>query len=263
MKINNTFISSLVVALSYMASSIVSAKEPTLIIKADEKIAFLGDSITEAGNRKGGYVQLVMQALNQEGLNLTHVPAGIAGHRSPDMLTRLEKDVISKKPDWMILSCGVNDVWHFSLTLGGRGFTGVPLEDYKKNIRGIIEKSQAANIKILVLTSTMIGEDPEKETNKKLIPYNNFLREIAKEKDLPVADLSRDMHELVKKMPDEVGKAMMFGEPEYTRNIKNKLTFDGCHMNDLGNMMMAKGVLKALGLSDVKIAAAEKAWLSR
>ena len=72
-----------------------------------------------------------------------------------------------------------------------------------------------------------------------------------------------DMHELVKKMPDEKGKARMFGEPKYSRNIKNKITSDGCHMNKLGNIMMAKGILKAFGLSNKKIAAAEASWLGK
>lgn len=55
----------------------------------------------------------------------------------------------------------------------------------------------------MILTSTMIGEDPEKETNKKLVPYNDFLREIVKEKGLPLADLSKDMHAALKEIPDE------------------------------------------------------------
>lgn len=76
-----------------------------------------------------------------------------------------------------------------------------------------------------------------------------------------MADLSKDMHAL-KKIPDEDGKARMFGDPDYQRNIKNKLiTSDGCHMNNQGNIMMAKGILRAFGLSEAKIAAAEKSWI--
>ncbi len=235
--------------------------EEVLKVKEGEKIAFLGDSITEGGNKKGGYVTLVMDALNREGLKVTHVPAGISGHKSSDMLARLEKDVLSKEPDWMLLSCGVNDVWHFTLKLGNRTFTGVPLEDYKKNVRAIVEQAEAKGIKVMILTSTMIGEDPEKDTNKKLAPYNDFLRELVKEKKLPLADLNEEMQAALKGIPDEAGKAKMFGEPGYERNVKNKLTTDGCHMNPLGNIMMAKGVLRAFGLSEEKIAAAEKGWL--
>lgn len=239
------------------------AEEQVLKVKAGEKIAFLGDSITQGGNRKNGYVTFVMDALNREGLKVTHVPAGISGHKSTNMLARVDRDVIQKSPDWMLLSCGVNDVWHFTLRLGKRAFEGVPLEDYQRNIRAIIEKAEAADIKVMILTSTMIGEDPEKETNQKLIPYNDFLREISKEKTLPVADLSREMHAALKEIPDAEGKARMYGEPNYPRNIKNKLTTDGCHMTTLGNAMMAKGILRAFGLSEEKIAAAEESWLGK
>jgi lysophospholipase L1-like esterase len=235
----------------------------SLAVKNGDKIVFIGDSITAGGAKKDGYVTLVMETLKAEGLDVSHVPAGKSGNKSSDMLARLDADVISKAPQWMVLSCGVNDVWHFKLRLGNRTFEGVSLEDYKKNITEIIDKAQAANIKVMVLTSTMIGEDPERELNKNLIPYNEFLRKIAKDKNCLLADLNKDMQEALKKIPDVKGAATMFGEPGYKRDIKNKLTSDGCHMNSLGNMMMAKGVLSAFGMGEEKIAAAEKAWLDR
>ncbi len=233
----------------------------SLAVKNGDKIAFMGDSITAGGARKGGYINLVMEVLKKEGLDVSHVPAGKSGHKSNDMLARLDKDVLSKKPQWMTLSCGVNDVWHFKLRLGKHVFKGVSLEDYKKNITAIIDKAQAAKIKVMILTSTMIGEDPERELNKNLIPYNAFLRGIAKEKKCLLADLDKDMRAALKKIPDAKGKGRMFGEPQYKRDIKNKLTSDGCHMNRLGNIMMAKGILRAFGLSENKIAAVEKTWL--
>lgn len=253
----------LLVMLGFGGVGASLADEGKLLVKSGEKIAFLGDSITQGGNRKNGYVTFVMDALNREGLNVTHIPAGISGHKSSNMLARVDRDVVQKDPDWMLLSCGVNDVWHFTLRLGKRTFEGVPLEDYKKNIRRIIEKAEAADIKVMILTSTMIGENPEKETNRKLIPYNDFLREIAKEKNLPIADLSKNMHAALKQIPDVEGKARMYGEPNYDWNVKNKLTTDGCHMTTLGNAMMAKGVLRTFGLSEAKIAAAEKSWLGK
>ena len=240
------------------------AEAPKLVLQKGDKIAFLGDSITQAGGRqKHGYVNLVMSALKSEGLDLSHVPAGISGHKSNNMLARLDKDVISKKPQWMTLSCGVNDVWHFKLQLGKRKFKGVSLEEYKKNITKIINKAQAANIKVMILTSTMIGEDQTRELNQNLIPYNDFLREIAKEKNCLIADLNKDMQAALKTIPDVKGNARMFGEPNYKSEIKNKLTTDGCHMNKLGNIMMAKGVLRTFGLSEEKIKAAEKFWLEK
>jgi lysophospholipase L1-like esterase len=176
------------------------------------------------------------------------------------MLARLDTDVISKKPQWMTLSCGVNDVWHFKLVLGNRTFEGVGIDDYKKNITAIIEKCQAADIKVMVLTSTMIGEDASKELNQMMIPYNEFLRQIAKEKGCLLANLNADMQAQLKTIPDVPGKPKTFGSYFYGGEVQNKLTSDGCHMNPEGNKMMARGILRAFGMTDAQLAEAEKAW---
>jgi len=143
------------------------------------------------------------------------------------MLARLEKDVLSKNPNWMTLSCGVNDVWH--------GARGVALEDYKTNIAAIVDQAQAAGVKVMILTSTMIKENQENELNQKLAPYNAFLRELAKEKACLLADLNAEMQEALKTFPKDAPKG-------------KQLTRDGVHMNALGNKMMAKGILKSFGV---------------
>lgn len=177
------------------------------------------------------------------------------------MLDRLERDVLSKNPDWMTLSCGVNDVWHFKLVLGDRTFEGIPLPEYKKNITEIIDRAQAAGVEVMIMTSTMIGEDPSKELNQMLEPYNEFLREIAKEKGCRLADLNADMQAALEDIPGVPGKPSNFGKFFYGGEFENRLTTDGCHMNKLGNIMMAKGVLRAFGMSESKIQAAEARWL--
>lgn len=250
----------ILVTLLAALTAVLSNAHAQIVVKSGETIAFMGDSITEAGNRKGGYVSLVMSALNSQDLNVKHIPAGVSGNKSTDMLARLDKAVIEKKPQWMTLSCGVNDVWHFKLVLGNRTFQGVGLEDYKKNISAIIDQCQAANIKVMVLTSTMIGEDPAKELNQMMIPYNAFLRQIAKEKGCLLADLNADMQAALKKIPDVPGKPKTFGSFFYGGDVQNKLTSDGCHMNPEGNKMMARGILRAFGMTDAQLAEAEKSW---
>src|SRR5580704_6697708 len=136
-----------------------AAHADDILVKSGEKIAFLGDSITAGGAGPGGYCRLVIAGLEANDVKAVFIGAGVSGHKSNDMLKRLDKDVISKKPEWMTLSCGVNDVWH--------GAKGVPLEDYKKNITEIIDKCQAANIKVVILTSTMISEDQSAANNQK------------------------------------------------------------------------------------------------
>jgi hypothetical protein len=143
----------------------------------------------------------------------------------------------------MTLSCGVNDVWH--------GANGVPLEDYKKNITEIVDKAQAAGVKVVILTSTMIGEDQSNPNNQKLVGYNEFLRTLAAEKKCLLADLNADMQaalaEAIKTRPRS-GKG-------------NYLTVDGVHMAFTGNEMMALGVLKGFGLNAAELDKARNAWL--
>jgi lysophospholipase L1-like esterase len=213
--------------------------ESTIPVKNGEAIAFLGDSITAAGARPGGYCKLVLDGLKREGIDATGIFAGIGGHKSNQMLARLDKDVISKKPDWMTLSCGVNDVWH--------GKNGVALEPYKKNITEIVDICQAAGIKVMLLTSTMITEDQQDARNQKLLPYNAFLKELAKEKKCLFSDLNADMQEALKTFPKDAPKG-------------KQLTGDGVHMNAYGNMMMAKGVLKAFSVSKEKLDALGDEW---
>lgn len=212
-----------------------------LLVANGESIAFLGDSITQQGaGSPSGYVRLVISGLEANGIKATAVPAGVSGNKSDQMLERLPRDVIAKKPAWMTLSCGVNDVWH--------GAKGIPLEQYKSNITAILDQAKKAGIKVVVLTATMIKEDPANAENGKLADYNAFLRELAKERQLPLADLNAAMQAELKAAGDRAKSG-------------NYLTVDGVHMNARGNVMMATGVLRAFGLDDAQIAKAREAWL--
>jgi lysophospholipase L1-like esterase len=229
------------IALAFLALAFASLSpaQAEIPIKSGEKLAFLGDSITAGGkSNPGGYVNLVGSGLATNGVKIEIIGAGISGHKSNQMLGRLENDVLKHKPQWMTLSCGVNDVWH--------GEKGVPLEDYKKNITSIVDQAQATGVQVILLTSTMIGEDQANPNNQKLIPYNDFLRSLAKEKKCLLADLNADMQAAV-------SKANTPG--------KNALTGDGVHMVFAGDMMMANGILKAIGLDDKQLAKAQEAWL--
>jgi lysophospholipase L1-like esterase len=160
-------------------------------LTSGEKIAFLGDSITAGGMGTMGYCSLVISGLEANGVNVAAIGAGVSGHKSNQMLERLERDVIAKKPNWMTLSCGVNDVWH--------GANGVPLDAYKKNITEIVDKAMAAGIKVMLLTATMIGEDASNANNQKLAAYNDFIRALAKEKKCLLGDLNSEMQDTLRK----------------------------------------------------------------
>ena len=71
-----------------------------VVIRDGDSIAFLGDSITHQGSdfKPNGYVNLVIEGLKVAGVNARPIPAGVGGNTTVDMLARLDRDVISKKP---------------------------------------------------------------------------------------------------------------------------------------------------------------------
>jgi hypothetical protein len=136
----------------------------------------------------------------------------------------------------MTLSCGVNDVMH----------KAVELEDYKTAVTAILDRCQQAGIKVVVLTATQIGLPVTNPANVKLAAYNDFLRETAKARNLPLADVNAAMVA----EQDALAKA----------DVKRVLTTDGVHMNVYGNLVMAKAVLATFGLDEGQLTAAQAKW---
>ena len=226
------------------------------VVKDGEKIAFLGDSITWLGwvpgnNRehgitadsRAGYVKLVIEGLAAAGVKATAIPAGVGGDNSIRMLARLDKDVISKKPDWLCVSCGVNDVW-------GLMGSACPLDKYTENMTAIIDKAQQAGIKVVVLTPTPINE-ARNEQNDRLAAYVTAERELAKQKGCLLADLNARIW-ADRELPDVPRNAYR----------DHRLTVDGVHMNPRGNVSMALGILETLGVSAEQCAALRAKWLA-
>ncbi len=206
--------------------------------KSGDKIAFLGDSITEWGatNRDGsvnptGYVNLVLDAIRAKGANVEGIYAGVAGNMSVQMLKRLDNDILSRKPDWMFLSCGVNDAPNGYED--ERKNPGIPLEVFKKNITEILDRARANGIKVIVMTATPVVEEPEHKANTNLVPYNAFLREIAAARSLPLVDQNAAFNQYIDGKQDKAVR---------------ELTIDGTHMSVIGNKLMAGTILAALGL---------------
>ena len=81
-------------------------------LKKNDRIVFLGDSITAAGARKGGYITLSSQAIAKAypELKIELIGAGIGGHKVPDCQKRLSKDVLQKNPSIVFIYLGINDV---------------------------------------------------------------------------------------------------------------------------------------------------------
>jgi len=209
-------------------------------IRDGDTIAFLGDSITQLGNdhKPNGYIHLVIEGLKEAGINATPIPAGVGGNTTRDMLARLEKDVISKKPTWVTVNSGIND--------SGKKIT---VEEFSSNLREIVERSLQAGIKVILMTTTIGGgENLESKSSLERLHYCYEFKKLAKEKGLILVDLNAMMSNAL----------LAIREREPAKGLK--LTFDGTHLNGLGNQLIATEILRTLNVPEQTLAELTTQW---
>ena len=196
------------------------------------KIVFFGDSITQQGASKNGFIPKIDSLIKLQNLsdNYELVGAGVSGNRIYDLYLRMENDVLDKKPDVVVIYIGINDVWH--KTTSG---TGTEPKKYEQFYRAIIKKLQAQNIKVILCTPTVIGEKND-DTNLQegdLNLYSSMVRNIAKSLALPVCDLRVAFGDYLKNNnPNNVEKGI--------------LTVDGVHLTSAGNLLVANEMWKTI-----------------
>jgi len=213
-----------------------AAAPASLLVKSGQKVVFMGDSITGMGwSDSGGYIHLVTDGLDTLGVTIEPIPAGVGGNKSDDMLARLNADALAKKPDWLLLSCGVNDVWSRK----------IDLDTFKKNITSIVDQAQAARIQVMILTPTPIYEMWHTEFSR-LSDYSAFMVQLAHDRKLPLADENAAYFAYFKTQP-----------PDPTNNI---LTIDGVHPNPDGHQVLATTILQAWGVTPDQMTQVKAAW---
>ena len=193
-----------------------------------QTLVCLGDSITQADP---GYVSLMaaLIAAKYPERSINVVNAGIGGHKAPDMLERLGRDVLAHRPDWVTVSVGINDVWHGMD--GGTG--GVPLDVYEREVTAIVQTIQAqATAQIVLVPPTVIGEDVEAPANRLLGQYVATMERVADRYETLLAPAHADFLRTLR-----AGQA---ASPGF------RITTDGVHLNPLGNARLALTILETL-----------------
>ena len=90
-----------------------------MMFEADQRIVFIGDSITDCGRRDvrapygDGYMSLVRALVTARfpAVPLTWVNRGVGGDTVRDLAARWERDAVGERPDWLVVMIGINDVW--------------------------------------------------------------------------------------------------------------------------------------------------------
>ena len=197
-----------------------------------KKVLFFGDSITQMGVQKGGYIDVLNTQIKAAGKEDQYelVGAGIGGNKIYDLFLRMDKDVLAEHPDVVVIWVGVNDVWH-KASFG----TGTDYDKFGIFYNAVVKKIQATGAKVIVVTPAAIGEktDYSNAQDGDLNQYSAWIRKYAADNQLGLVDLRKTFHEY-----------------SVANNPSNKesgiLTYDRVHLNDKGNAHVAEEMWKAI-----------------
>ena len=220
-----------------------------------KKVVFLGDSITEAGvydNEVGvpsgdtliypkytGFITLLKNDIEDD---IELIGKGVSGNKVSNLLERYKEDVLSLNPDIVFIYIGINDVWH-KYSFG----TGTDIIFYENGLRKIIADLKNKGARVILCTPTVIGENKGEFTlvnefkdiekmeimNGDLDAYSDIIRKLSSELNTDLLDLREIFMNYI-------------SENNPNNESSGITTYDGVHLNDLGNKLIADEMLKFL-----------------
>jgi len=179
----------------------------------EDRVVFMGDSITDSWGRKNGKFFPGKPYVNR----------GISGQTTPQMLIRFRPDVIALRPKVVVILAGTNDI------AGNTGPT--TLEAIEGNLISMAELARANGIRV-VLASLLpvcdyIRPQTPRRPTEKILAVNAWMKDYAAKNGFIYLDYY---------------SAML----DDNKMFKQELTYDGLHPNDAGYEVMAPLAEKAI-----------------
>ena len=142
-------------------------------VASDRTILVMGDSLSAAyGIRpEQGWVALLTQRLQTQGYGYEVVNASVSGETSNGGLQRLPRAIQIHHPGIVILELGAND-----------GLRGLPVQVTKDNLAKMVQLSQAAGARVLLIGIRIPPNYGPRYANE----FAGLYPEIAKQSQLPL-----------------------------------------------------------------------------
>ena len=195
-----------------------------------KRIITLGDSITKGVRpgvtREQTFTYLLEAKLHEAGLECMFTNQGIGGERTDQALVRLDRDILSLKPQWVLIMYGTND----SYVDIGKTEPRITQIQYRENLKELTRRIRGAVANVVLMTPPRwsdeamkngVGENP----NLRLEPYVEACREAARELELPLVDHYR------------------FWTEQRMKGVRlHDWTTDGCHPNPAGHVQLTEQI---------------------
>ncbi|MDQ6662876.1 MAG: SGNH/GDSL hydrolase family protein [Acidobacteriota bacterium] len=185
----------------------------------EDRIVFMGDSITDNWGRKYGKFFPGKPYINR----------GIGGQTTPQMLIRFRPDVIALKPKVVVILAGTNDI------AGNTGPT--TLDAIENNLMSMSDLAKTNGIRVVLASVMPVCDYIKPQTGRrppeKIIALNTWIKDYAAKNGYVYLDYYSAMLD---------GKQM----------LKREITDDGLHPNDAGYMVIAPLAEKAIATALAK-----------
>ena len=219
----------------------VSSKDK-MIIPAHQKLLFIGDSITDAGRTRPhgeglfgaigtGYVQYVDALLGARYPEraIRVVNKGNGGNTVLDLKERWDEDVAQLEPDWLSVMIGINDVWR-QFDVPRQTETHVSPETFETTLRELITSTRNALRGGLILMSPFMIEDNAADKMRvRMDEYGAIVKRVAADNDAILVDTQDAFNAVLQHQHSAA------------------LAWDRIHPNHIGNMVLARAFLNAIG----------------
>lgn len=230
-------ISVLISSLAFTAAQIGAKPENTsrLLAAGQEpvRIVCMGDSITGVYYHTGGLraypemLEIALRRLYPQG-KVSVRNAGISGDSTRGALARLHRDVLVHKPHLVTLMFGMNDL------------VRVPLPEFTRNLKEIVEHCRRAGAEVLLCTQNPVLETVARPAAK-LAEFTQAIRDVGREEGVEVVDClaefeavrARDGHDWTLLLSDEI-HPNMDGHRVFASAISKTVSGRVVSLKDLG-----------------------------
>lgn len=206
-----------------------------------DKLVMIGDSITDAerarplgeglfGGIGKGYVGMVDALLNavypQLGVRIINM--GVSGNTVRGLRDRWQTDVLDLKPDWLSIMIGTNDVWRqFDLPRQREGH--VYPDEYESIYRGLLEATRPRLKGLVLMTPFYIEPNKADAMRAQMDRYGAIVKKLANEFNAIFVDTQAAFEPLLQSI------------------YPATLAWDRVHPNHIGNAVLARAFLNAVG----------------
>ncbi len=213
-----------------------------MLLDPAARFLFIGDSITDYGRGRSkpswesgqylgdGYVSLIHDALASaypyNAIRILNM--GVGGDTVRELAARWDADLLRHRPSWLSVMIGINDVWqHFD---SFRTEPPVSLDEFRRSLEHIVSQVLQGLDGLVMMTPYYLEANRSDPMRALMDRFGEVVRDVALQHEAVFIDTQAAFDEIIPNL----------GPYE--------LASDKVHVNNTGHMIIARAVLKGLGV---------------